>query len=212
MRRLRPRSGPIDWAAVRARIAASGVAIDAALAPSSERAHAVLEARARRIARPHEAPRPRDLMTLVTFRLGPEAYAIEARWVREVARLSSLTLVPGAPRCFFGVTPWRGEVLPVVDLRAYFGFAPRGVSDLSKMLVLGSDRAELGVLADETESIVEVQSGSLREPPTSGGPGAECLRGVTADARLVVDGRPFLEDVRLFIGRSMETASLGGVK
>ena len=95
-----PTLGPqaIDWAEVRQRLARAGAALEEALHPSPERAHAVLEERARALAR---APAARAAeapgLLVVTFALGGEHYALEARHVREVSRLTDCTPLPGAP-------------------------------------------------------------------------------------------------------------------
>ena len=91
--------------------------------PIAAAAQAILDERARRLAQrtPPQADAP--AIDLLTFTLGPIRYGIEHRFVREVARLISVTPVPGAPDFLLGVTNYRGQVLGLFDLRGLFGIA-----------------------------------------------------------------------------------------
>ena len=109
-----------------------------------------MEERARRLARPAAEVRGSgDTLEIVVFGLASERYAVENRYVREVVRLADLAPVPGAPEFMAGVTNLRGEILAVVDLRRFFGVPARGITDTSRVVVLGADEAEFGVLAGD---------------------------------------------------------------
>ncbi len=160
-----------------------------------------MEERARALARvPLEAVSATEGPEAMVFVLGAERYAVETRLVLEILRLVDLTPVPGLPDYVMGVINLRGEVLAVVDLRCFLGLPAAGLTDLSRVLVLGSERAEFGVLADEVSGMARVRAEELRPPPTTvGGPGRACLRGIAADALIVLDGDALLRDPRLHI-------------
>jgi len=197
----------IDWQQIRRRLDRAVAATEEALRLSPERARAVMEERARALARvPAEAPRAAEVLQLVVFTLADERYGIETRYVREVTRLTDYTPVPGAPDFLVGVGNVRGEILAVIDLRKFLGVAPRGVTDLSCVLVLGGERAEFGVLADAADEVLVLRTDELHEPPaTVAGIGREYLRGVTGEALIVLDGGVLLRDGRLFIDQAEET-------
>jgi purine-binding chemotaxis protein CheW len=202
MRRASIRAGPgIDWAALRRRLAgtADGMAAAGELDEGAERA--LLVRRAERLARPP----PSSLETggalqVVTFSLGRERYGIESAYVREVVRFTDFTPVPGAPEFLVGVTGLRGELLAIVDLRALLGVQQQGITDLSRIIVLGGERAEFGLLADSTHELKLLPAGQLLEPAAAAGLERQLLRGVTAEALIVLDGAALLRDQRLFIG------------
>jgi purine-binding chemotaxis protein CheW len=99
-----------------------------------------------------------------------------------------------------GVTNLRGDILAVFDLRRFFGLPPGAVTELARVLVLGDDRAEFGVLADEVHEVRALRTGDLLDAPASvAGVGREYLRGVTEEALVVLDGDVLLRDSRLFI-------------
>jgi purine-binding chemotaxis protein CheW len=194
------------WQQLRRRLAQAIAATEESLQLSPERARAVMQERARSLARlPAEPERTAGVMQLAVFTLADERYAIETRFIREVVRLTEYTPVPGGPEFLVGVINLRGEILAVIDLRKFLGVAPQGVTDLSRVLVLGGERAEFGILADTADEILTLRTDQLHEPPaTVAGIGREYLRGVSAAALIVLDGTVLLQDSRLIIDQADE--------
>jgi purine-binding chemotaxis protein CheW len=188
--------GPIDWTAVRAGLDRARAASEAL--PTPEQTKAILDARARRLAERPRAPRSDELLQLATFALGDERYAIEMRFVREVGRLVEYARVPGVPKHILGVTNLRGELLLVIDPRRLLGLAERGLSDLGRLIVLGEERIELGLVADAALGMLDVPAREVLAAPDGLG-GHGYLRGVTKDAWIVLDGRAFLADDRFVV-------------
>lgn len=189
----------IDWKSLRERL-------EAALSswPERERSEDLerLEKRTRLLAaRVEPAVERDDDLELVVFRLGNERYAIESSYVLEIVRLPDLTVIPGAPEWVRGVMNRRGEVLLIVDLRGLLGgsTAEREPDEGGNVIVCGGD-VELGIVADEADELRRlpvdaVLDGSSVRGPTS----SELIRGVTADATLILDAASLLRDPRLFI-------------
>lgn len=203
-RKGRPPGEAFDWAAVRERLARAQAATAPALELTPERARALMDERARLLARvADEGPASSEVLETLTFALGHERYAVESKHVREVVRLVDFTPVPGAPEFLLGVMNLRGEVLAIVDLRKFFGVQKQGLTDLARVVVLGAAHAELGVLADEAHELRVLSVAELLEPPGSvAGIGREYLLGVTKDALIVLDGVRLLADPRLFIDQT----------
>lgn len=208
----RNRERLIDWDDARRRLAQSAMGMEDALRLSPERARQLMDERARELARVSEEPRPAgEMIEVLTFALGNEAYAIESRYVHGVARFTDFTPVPGAPEFVLGVTNLRGEVLAVIDLHKFFGVAAKGMTDLSRLVVLGSDRAELGVLADATDEVRALRSDEVLDAAEPvAGIGRSYLRGVTRDALIVLDGAVLLGDGRLFVDQLEGSRNLNG--
>ena len=187
---------PRDWAAVRAAVAAP------ASGRTPEQARAIMDARARRLAA--RAPvAVEDLLALAVFELANERYAIELSWVHEVARVLDYTPVPGTPEHFVGLTSVRGDVFAVIDLRRLFGLAASVLSDQTRLVLVGDRAPELGVLMDRALGTLALPASSVvPAPPGVVGTAAACVRGVTADATVVLDGRGLLLDPRLVIDQT----------
>lgn len=192
------------WAEARHRLEAAMRAADSGARPSPERQRAILDERARRAAlQPDVSGRAADQAHLMTFVLSGERYGIDPRVVREVLPLADFTVVPGAPDFVVGVTNLRGEILTVIDLRRFFGLAVKGVSDLSRLIVLGRDGAEIGVLADEARELLSIDVSEIQDPPESVTRiGKQYLRGVTRDALIVLSGDVLLDDQRLLVAEA----------
>jgi purine-binding chemotaxis protein CheW len=192
----RARGDGLDFEALRKRV--QDAPYDAALSP--ERARAVLEDRARKLAQRPEESSGETPLELLCFGLAGERYAVESFHVMQVLALVDLTRVPGAPAHLLGVTNLRGQVLPVFDLRVLLGISQPGLNDMSRLLVLGHDEAELGILADSVDEIIQLDPGELYDgvQPLAGFERA-CLRGLTRDALIVLNGAELLADRRLFL-------------
>jgi purine-binding chemotaxis protein CheW len=198
----------ISWERARARLDSAEQIMREVERPSPARARALLETRARQLARPlAPAVLPGELLELVVFSLARERYALETRVVREIVRFSDFTPVPGAPDFLVGVTNLRGAILAVFDLRRFFDLPPKGLTDQSRVLVLGlgsgegqDRRNDLGVLADETHEVLGLRADEVLEPAaTAPSIGRAYVRGVSRDAVVVLDGEKLLRDPRLVI-------------
>ncbi len=198
--KTRRRAGgrPIDWAEVHRRLART-TAADGALTP--EQARAVLDERARALARvPERPPALGDILEVVCFTLANERYALETRYVREVVTRVVVARVPGAPDFLAGVINLRGEIVAIMDLRPLFHLPATASAEAGRVLVLGGERLEFGILADAVEEVTTLRADAILEPPGAvTGPSRPLLRGVTAEARVVLDGAALLGDPRLFI-------------
>ena len=192
---------PIEWSAIRARLERAEAGLAEALEPSPERGKAIMDERARLLSQ-ESAPAlaPGASIGVIEFGLGKEHYAIEVAFVREVVRLVHYTVVPGVPEYIVGVTNLRGLVLPIVDLRRFFNIATKGLSDQSRVIVLGAGQVEFGVLADEAYGQLELGADDILTPPGElPGIGRSYLRGVTRDAVVILNGATLIADDKFFI-------------
>jgi purine-binding chemotaxis protein CheW len=123
----------------------------------------------------------------VVFQLGGEEYAIDARVVLQVIVLRDMTPLPGARAPLFGVTHWRGDVLTILDLRELLGVRPRGVTDLSRVVVVGGQAAPFGILADAAREFLDIAESAIHDLPPDERARRALVRGITQDAVLIMD-------------------------
>jgi purine-binding chemotaxis protein CheW len=139
-------------------------------------------------------------LRIVEFAVGRERLAIETACVREVCPLHDLTPVPHSPPFVCGIVNVRGHILTVLDLRHLLGLPEHGLVDRQHVIVVHSERGDVGLLADGAPIVRTLrQSEILPAPATLTGVRAQYLHGVTtrlaildvarllADPKLVVD-------------------------
>jgi len=138
--------------------------------------------------------RPDRQRGFVGFVVGEVAYAVPIGNVREIVNPAPLTELPYAPPSVAGVLDHRGEVVPIVDLRARFGLSPSPASRRTKWILIEVEARSVGLIVDRVTGVFGV-SGELRSPPTLG-LGDE-TRGIVGVAPLA-GGMVFVLDVGRF--------------
>lgn len=86
----------------------------------------------------------------VAFRLGAENFLVAREETREVLGYPAIvTRVPGAKPWICGLANVRGQLLPVVDLRAFLGGGMSATGRSSRVLVANHREVPAGLLVDE---------------------------------------------------------------
>jgi len=182
----------VDWAALRRRLDEAHAALERTDQPNADATRSILERRAARLAEPIVTDEKGDTYQVITFRLGSETCAIDARFVLNVFRLRGLALLPGAPTAVHGLTMWKGEVLTLIDLRPLLGLPTAALTDLGRVVVLGRGRAAFGFLADSVSGIRGIRRDEVHESHGESGGRNVLVTGITSDALLVLDGEQVL--------------------
>jgi twitching motility protein PilI len=96
-----------------------------------------------------DAPGEREWVG-VAFRLSSENFLVAREETREVLGFpSAITRVPGAKSWIRGVANVRGQLLPVIDLRAFLGGGITSTGRSSRVLVANHREVPAGLLVDE---------------------------------------------------------------
>lgn len=86
----------------------------------------------------------------IAFRIGGEAFLLAREETREVMSFpGTVTRVPGARAWVRGLSNLRGQLLPVIDLRAYLGSGTTGVTRATRVLVANHREVPAGLMVDE---------------------------------------------------------------
>jgi purine-binding chemotaxis protein CheW len=155
---------------------------------------------------PHKA-RPDPQKSLVGFAVGDVAYAVPIGDVREIVNPLVLTELPHAPAAVVGVADHRGDVIPVVDLRARFGLPPLADRQRSKWILVQVEGRLVGLVVDRVLDVFGTSGAEIRPPPMLGG--GEDVRGILGVTNRD-GGLTFVLDVSRFdeIVRPVEQAGL----
>jgi purine-binding chemotaxis protein CheW len=114
----------------------------------SPRVLAILEKRAKNLARPVKAENKILPVEILKFRLAYQEYAIPMDQIREVDLTGEITPVPGTPEYITGICAIRGEIISLVDLREFFKIHGKGLTDLNRVIVITDGTITFGILAD----------------------------------------------------------------
>lgn len=101
----------------------------------------------------------------ILFEVAGATYALRSSQIQRLEMVQAITPVPNAPSFVDGVVSVRGQVLPVVNLRARFGFA-RVPPDLrARLVVVRVVGRSVGFLVDQAREFAAIAQGAVRPPP-----------------------------------------------
>jgi purine-binding chemotaxis protein CheW len=186
---------------VEQRLVTARTALERVWTLSAEETQRTLQARAVALAQETAEPgNAEDTIEVLEFALAYERYAVETRYVRQVAKLEQLLPLPCTPAFVLGIVNLRGAILPVLDLKNFFELPVKGLTDLNKIIVLQSETILFSILADE---IVGVRNFLLRDVqsslPTLTGVRKDYLKGVTPERVTLLDAEKLLASEKIIV-------------
>jgi len=105
----------------------------------------------------------------LTFALANEEYGLEILKVREIIGYIDVTAVPQTPHYVKGVINLRGQVIPVIDLRAKFGMETAEVTDETCIIVVEITSAtrqfNTGIVVDRVQEVLDIPGESIEDAP-----------------------------------------------
>jgi purine-binding chemotaxis protein CheW len=161
---------------------------------SAEKREALLKQRAQKLAQKEKAQELRELIEVVEFRLADERYP-----------LKDLTPIPGTPAFVMGIISVRGEIISVVDLKKFFELPEKGLTDLTRVIILYNNEMQFGVLAEEVMGTISLPVRDIHPPlPTLTGVRADYLKGVAKNRLIVLDAVKLLSDKKMIVNQEVE--------
>lgn len=124
---------------------------------------------------------------VVTFRVGPQEFALDILQVHRILRYEAPSPLPEAPEFLEGVVPYGGGAVPVVDLRKRFELeAP--IREETRLMVVDLGDQSVGILVDEVREVIRVDSTTISAPaPIVRGLAAAYIAGVvTRPGRTII--------------------------
>jgi purine-binding chemotaxis protein CheW len=108
----------------------------------------------------------------LTFALASEEYGLEILKVREIIGYMDITAVPQTPEHVKGVINLRGQVIPVIDLRAKFGMEATDVTEETCIIVVeisqGDSKFDTGIVVDHVQEVLDIAGEDIEEAPRFG--------------------------------------------
>jgi purine-binding chemotaxis protein CheW len=133
----------------------------------------------------------------ILFELAGATYALRSDDIQQLEMVAEPTPVPNAPPFVEGVVSVRGQVIPVMSLRARFGF-PRTPHDVrSRLIVLHQQGRTVGLTVDSAREFATIPADSIQPPPEGvSGLSGRYLRGLAHRGErlvLVIDAAELLD-------------------
>jgi purine-binding chemotaxis protein CheW len=191
-----------DWQEVSRRLEASATALAALDREDPAAQERLLRERATALAAVAvpAAERQADGIEVLAFQCAGERYAFEAAWVARVLPRQPLTVIPGLPGFFAGVSVSEGEVLAVLDLRVLLGLPLSQLSDPAALIVLRGEENCFAVLADAIDGTRQfARDGMSHCLPMLADLDQSYLLGVAPDRTALLDARRLLTDSTLVV-------------
>jgi purine-binding chemotaxis protein CheW len=108
----------------------------------------------------------------LTFALAREEYGLEILKVREIIGYMNITAIPQTPSYVKGVINLRGQVIPVIDLRAKFGMATMDVTEETCIIVVEitqkGRKFNTGIVVDHVQEVLDIAGSNIEESPQFG--------------------------------------------
>ena len=107
--------------------------------------------------------------TLVGFVVGEIRYAVDIGAVLQIVQPLELAPLPHLPESVVGVADYRGDVVPVIDLRARFGLPLTPSSRRTKWIVASVGGQAAALVVDGVTDVFGTKGVELRPAPGLGG-------------------------------------------
>jgi purine-binding chemotaxis protein CheW len=106
----------------------------------------------------------RKVQTYILFGVAGTSYAVLSQQVQHMEMVEQITPVPNAPPFVEGVVFSRGQVVPVINLRARFGFERTSLTPRTRLLVVQHGSRTVGLLADDAREFITIADASIQSP------------------------------------------------
>ena len=100
----------------------------------------------------------------ILFTVAGTTYALPSGEVQHMEMIETITRVPNAPSFVDGVVFSRGQVVPVVNLRARFGFERAPYDLRSRLIVVQSGSRMIGLIVDAAREFVNIPPDAIQPP------------------------------------------------
>lgn len=106
-----------------------------------------------------------NLEKIVAFNIDEVEYGIGIDYVGEIKRLDGIVSLPGAPDFITGMVHLRGEIIPLVNLRALLGITEKSKLPPSMYLVVEYKKQRVGLIIDSVSEVIHINTELLEDIP-----------------------------------------------
>ncbi|OHW63250.1 chemotaxis protein CheW [Andreesenia angusta] len=101
----------------------------------------------------------------LTFGLDEEEFGIEIEYVREIIGIQPISEIPEIPSFIRGIINLRGQIIPVIDIRARFKKEVLDYNDRTCIIVVDIKDIAIGLIVDKVLEVLNIPEENLVPPP-----------------------------------------------
>lgn len=101
----------------------------------------------------------------IIFSVGDEEFGLDVLRVQEIIRYVEPTKIPHAPAFVEGVINFRGEIIPVINLRRRFSLQSVSDHDFSVIIVIETNGKTFGLTVDQVSDILSIPDDKIQPAP-----------------------------------------------
>lgn len=109
-----------------------------------------------------------NVMQVLSFTLGEQAYGLDVAYIYEVSRMVTITEMPDSPPDVLGVIDYRGTVVPVIDLETRFGLENHEITLVTPIVIAWTGEYAVGLVVKDIREVLSISLYDVMEPEEFG--------------------------------------------
>ena len=105
------------------------------------------------------------VLKFITFGLGREKFGIAIDQVKEIIADYEIVPLPRTPDFIEGIISLRGDIIPVVEMRARFDMPQREDNEETRVIVLEMREFAVGIQVDNVYEVLKLSEDAIEPPP-----------------------------------------------
>ena len=101
----------------------------------------------------------------VVFNLKEEEFGIDIMNVKEIIPYAKSIKVPNTPDFIEGIINYRGNVIPIINLRKRFKLGDQEISKDTRIIVIALENKEIGFVVDEASQTLRLNEDQIDPTP-----------------------------------------------
>ncbi|MFC1849522.1 chemotaxis protein CheW [candidate division CSSED10-310 bacterium] len=105
-----------------------------------------------------------DTLNLVLFNVDSLRCCFFLHHIKEIVRIVAITPLPDTPEIMEGVIDYRGEVIPIIDIRHKFGLETSEYDLEYHLLIFDIEGLKAGIVVDQVLGVKEIRADAIESP------------------------------------------------
>lgn len=106
-----------------------------------------------------------DAKQYIIVNLGHDQYGVEIKYIENIIVMQAITRIPKSQNFFKGVINLRGDIVPVMSLRAKLGLADDEFTSVTRIVIVKPEpsAAPVGIIVDSVREVVNLNDTDIEK-------------------------------------------------